>query len=44
MSKSITVTKALGWLDTLLKSKNEKERLESYDRLRELITLLLPET
>ncbi len=35
---------ALTWLNTLLKSKNKKERLESYDRLRELITLLLPET
>lgn len=41
---SITVTIATGWLDTLLKSNSEKERLQSYDRLRELLTLLLPET
>ena len=44
MNSKINIGIALGWLDNLLKSKNEKERLVFYDRLKELITLLLPET
>ncbi len=44
MNEPITAPTALGWLDVLFHSQDEYERLNSYDRLRELITLLLPET
>ena len=39
----MTRTEALSWLDRLLNSPDHTVRQMAYNRLRELLTLLLPE-